>query len=188
MHGLCRSGLGAALLTLCCGLACAADGDEGSPEPSWTDPIARGWARVTDVDAWQASGHWRLGLSPGMLHFRPSAEHTNVWAVGVERQVDDDWLAGASFFRISYGQASAYAYVGHRSLGLLQTPPLFFQWSAGLMYGYKGKYRDKVPLNVSGFAQGAVIGVGWQIDRQLSATVHLLGDAGLMLQLGFDLR
>jgi hypothetical protein len=188
MHRLCRSRLGMVLWTLSCGLASAADGDEGSPRPSWLEPVERAWARVTDLEAWHGPGHWRLGVSPGMLHFRPSAEHTNVWAIGIERQVDDDWLAGASFFRNSYGQASAYAYIGHRSPGLLETPPLFFQWSAGLMYGYKGKYRDKVPLNVAGFAPGAVIGLGWQFDRQFSAAVHLLGDAGLMLQLAYDFR
>jgi len=188
MHGSCPSRLGAAILSSCCGLACAAGGAESGPEPGWTEPLERAWARVTDLEAWHGPGHWRLGVSPGMLHFRPSPEHTNVWAVGVERQVDDDWLAGATLFRNSFGQASAYAYVGHRSPGLFDTPPLFFQWSAGLMYGYQGKYQDKVPLNVAGFAPGATIGVGWQFTRQFSAAVHLLGDAGLMLHLGYDLR
>ena len=38
---------------------------------------------------------------------------------------------------------------------------------------------DKVALNVAGFAPGALVGLGWQIDKQSSATVHLLGDAAL---------
>ena len=151
------------------------------------DALARGWTRVTDVQAWQGPGHWRVAIAPYAKHFRPSEEHTNVWGGALERQYDDDWLAGAALFRNSFGQPSAYAYVGHRSTGLVNTP-LFFQWSAGLLYGYKGKYEDKVPLNVGGFAPGAVIGLGWQFDTHISAAVHLIGDAGLMLQLAYDLH
>ncbi len=175
-------------MALWCGLATAAGSEEGSLFAGWGDKLGGAWTRVTDADAWRGPGHWRLVVSPGVVHFRPSEEQEPVWAIAVERQSDDDWLAGASFFRNSFGQASAYAYVGHRSTGLFDTPPLFFQWSAGLLYGYKGEYKDKVPLNVAGFAPGALIGVGWQFNKRGSAAVHLLGDAGLMLQLAYDLR
>jgi len=30
--------------------------------------------------------------------------------------------------------------------------------------------------------------MGWQFDTHISAAVHLIGDAGLMLQLAFDLH
>jgi len=125
-------------------------------------------------------------VSPYTLHFRPSEEHKTVWAIGVERQRDDGWLAGATYFRNSFGQPSGYLYVGQRYRGLFDRPPLYFQWSAGLMYGYKDKYEDKVPLNSNGFAPGAVASLGWQFDRHFSAQLNLLGDAGLMLQLSYD--
>jgi hypothetical protein len=43
-----------------------------------------------------------------------------------------------------------------------------------------------VALNVAGFAPGALVGLGWQFDSNFAATVHLLGDAALMLQLSYD--
>jgi hypothetical protein len=41
---------------------------------------------------------------------------------------------------------------------------------------------------VNGFSPGALVSMGWQFERRASAAVHLLGDAGLMLQLSWDLR
>lgn len=153
--------------------------------------MARGaelWAEATDPEAWRGEGHWRAAIAPAAPHFRPSAQHRRVVAVAVERQRPDDWLAGFSFFRNSFGQPSAYAYLGRRHPGLLGRDPLFFQWSAGILYGYKGEFKDKVALNVGGFAPGALVGLGWQFNRETSATVHLLGDAALMFQFSYDFR
>jgi hypothetical protein len=133
-----------------------------------------------------APGHWRLVGSPYTLHFNPSPEHEYVWAVGVERQRTDQWLYGLVYFSNSFGQDSGYLYLGQRYAGLLDQPPLFFQWSAGVLYGYKDAYKDKVPLNYKGFSPGLVVSLGWQFDRQIGAQLNLLGNAGLMLQLSYD--
>jgi hypothetical protein len=157
-------------------------------EPAGPGFFARNWQAATDEAAWKGEGYWRAAFAPYAPHFRPSDEHRPVWAVGIERQRPDRWLAGFSYFRNSFGQPSAYAYLGQRYTGLLDTEPLFFQWSAGILYGYKGKFKDKVALNVGGFAPGALVGLGWQFNRNASATVHLLGDAGVMFQLAWDYR
>jgi hypothetical protein len=151
----------------------------------WSGPAAA----ASEEPAQEAgAGHWRLVVSPYTLHFRPSPEHKHVWAVGGEFQRDDHYLFGASYFSNSFGQDSGYLYVGRRYPGLLDRPPLFFQWSAGLMYGYKGSYEDKVPFNAKGYSPGALVSLGWQFDRQTSAQLNLLGDAGVMLQLSHDFR
>lgn len=106
--------------------------------------------------------------------------------MGVERQLDAGWLAGASYFTNSFGQPSGYAYAGQRYTGLLGPPPLYLQWTAGILYGYKGEYKDKVPLNYGGFSPGAVVSLGWQFNRESAMQFNLLGDAGLMLQLSHD--
>ena len=134
------------------------------------------------------SGHWRLAISPFSQHFRYSAEHRYVWAVGGEWQRSDDWLAGGSYFNNSFGQPSAYLYVGKRWTDLFGQPRLFAQASAGVLYGYRGKFEDKVPLNHNGFAPGALLSMGWQFDKNFAVTGHMLGDAGLMVQLSYDLR
>jgi hypothetical protein len=137
---------------------------------------------------WYGPGHWRLAVSPYSLHWRPSDEHRSVYAIGIERQRDDLWLAGASYFRNSFGQPSAYLYMGRRWEGLFGEPRLFTQVSGGLLYGYRGKFEDKVPLNNNGFAPGALATIGWQFNRQYAVAFHALGDAGVMVQLSFDLR
>lgn len=146
------------------------------------------WERVSSSEAWHGPGFWRVLVSPFTYHWRYSPEHRDVYAVGMERQYEDRWLLGGALFTNSFGQPSAYAYLGQRYDGLLERQSLFFQWSAGLMYGYVGRYKSKVPMNVDGFSPGALIGLGWQFDRNVSMTFHLLGDAGVMFQLAYDLR
>ncbi len=134
-------------------------------------------------------GHWRLAVSPYTLHFHPSPEHRYVWAVGIERQQHNDWLAGASFFSNSFGQESGFVYVGKRYTGLLANyPKLYGQWTAGILYGYKGEYKDKVPFNYRGFSPGLLVGLGWNFDNKWAAQVNMLGDAGLMFKLSYDLN
>jgi len=134
------------------------------------------------------ASHWRLLISPFTHHFRYSAEHRPVWALGVERQHDNGWLGGASFFKNSFGQPSGYAYFGRRYDGRVLPEPLYLQWSAGIMYGYKGKYQTKVPLNFGGYSPGLLVSAGWQVDRHLSLQLNLLGDAAVMLQIAHEWR
>ena len=145
-------------------------------------------ARADDSAELLGPGHWRVLISPFSHHFRYSAEHKYVWALGVERQRDDGWLAGASYFSNSFGQPSAYVYAGKRWFGLLGEPPLFAQATAGLLYGYRGAYQKKVPLNYNGFSPGAVVSMGWQFTPEAAVTAHLLGDAALMLQFSWDFK
>jgi hypothetical protein len=164
-----------------------ASAQDRPPNTTW-GAVQEAWRSATDSDAWAGDGHWRLGVSPFTHHFRYSNEHTHVWAVGLERQRPDNWLAGASYFRNSFGQPSAYLYLGKRFPGLFGVEQLFGQASAGLLYGYRGKYKNKVPLNVNGFSPGALVGMGWQFNRDTSVKLHMLGDAGVMFQLSYNLR
>ena len=185
MNSIHRRPLGALFLTAAC-LATAAAQDKA--EPASQGPLRSGLRRLVDVDAWTGPGVWRLGVAPFSHHYRYSAEHRYVWAVAGEWQTPDDWLAGASYFRNSFGQPSAYLYAGKRFPGLLEQPALFAQVSAGLLYGYRGQYQRKVPLNYNGFSPGALVSMGWQFDKTSSVTLHLLGDAGFMVQLAYDFR
>ena len=139
--------------------------------------------------AWgaQDEAQWRVMVSPYTIHIHPSPEHKPVWAVGVERENQDNWVLGAAYFSNSFGQKSGYLSVGQRYLGIWDRPPLFFQWSAGLLYGYRGKYENKVPFNYNGFSPGAIVSLGWVFTPQLSTQVNLLGDAGVMFQFNYTL-
>ena len=175
MNRLFRRPLGA--LTLFSAAACALPGTAAAAEGPGLRPNPP-----------SAAGYWRLVGSPFSQHFRYSDEHRPVWALGAEYQRGDDWLAGGSYFSNSFGQPSAYVYVGKRFPALFGQQQLFGQLSGGLMYGYRGAFQNKVPLNYNGFSPGALVSLGWQFDKRFAMTAHMLGDAAIMLQLSFDLR
>ena len=149
---------------------------------------AAGLAQADDSASSEEAGHWRLVVSPYTHHFRYSAEHQPVWALGLERQLDERWLLGATYFSNSFGQPSGFVYTGHRYENVFGQPSLFAQWSAGILYGYKGKYQNKVPLNFNGYSPGVLLTAGWRSNSQSSVALHLLGDAAVMLQVAWDFR
>jgi hypothetical protein len=132
------------------------------------------------------AGHWRVLTSPYTYHWKARTDHAHAWALGVERQRDDGWFAGASYFKNSFGQPSAYVYMGKRWDGWLSQPQLYLAASGGVLYGYRGAYKDKVPFNHNGWSPGALFTAGWQLDKHRSVAVHALGSAGVMLQFAWD--
>ncbi len=149
-----------------------------------TDDAPASEPRNTDGD------FWRLVGSPYTYHFSNDPDHEAVYAIGLERQRSDKWFWGGTYFSNSFGQPSVYLYFGQRYGKLFDVDQLFAQWSAGLLYGYKEPYEDKVPFNYNGFSPGAVFSLGWQFTREFSMQANLLGTAALMIQLSlrFSLR
>jgi len=160
-------------------LACAIAAAEQAPDAT---PTTRDEAQA---DA--AQPFWRLAYSPYTYHFSNDSAHHPVSVFGAERQRADGFLLGAAYFRNSFDQPSAYAFVGQR-IDHWISDRMFLYWSAGVLYGYKGAYAHKVPLNFHGFSPGAIGAVGWQFSPQWSTQVNLLGTAGLMFQVSRDLR
>jgi hypothetical protein len=133
---------------------------------------------------------WRLMAFPYTAHFHKDEEgiHRPVYLFGVERQRADGWLWGAVYFSNSFGQSSAYVYLGERVTNWSPWPQLYAEWTVGIVYGYTDPYDHKIPFNVSGFAPGIVVGMGWQFTREFSLQANLLGGAGLMLGFTWDFR
>jgi hypothetical protein len=150
---------------------------------AWAPP-----AFADELEPYLGPGFWRLAVAPYSFHFRPSDEHETAYAVAIERQRPDQWMGGFSLFSNSFGQPSAYAYIGYRWPALFGQPRLFAQLTGGLMYGYVDQYEDKVPFNNNGFSPGAVATLGWNLAPKIDFAVHLLGDAAVMFQFSFDLR
>jgi hypothetical protein len=135
------------------------------------------------------SDYWRMVGSPFTQHWHYNPLHRHVYALGLERQHADGSMWGAAYFSNSFGQPSAYAYVGRRYNAILaDQPELYFQWTAGVIYGYKGQFKNKVPLNVNGFSPGLVPTLGWQFSDRYEFAVHALGNAGVMFQFSLSLR
>ncbi len=130
---------------------------------------------------------WRLIASPYSFHYSRDAAHHPVRVIGLERQRADGTVWGGTYFSNSFGQPSAYVYGGQRLDHWSKHPQLFAQWTAGVLYGYKGEFKDKVPFNHGGFSPGLVLSVGWQFTPLYSAQFNVLGNSALMLQLSVDL-
>lgn len=127
-------------------------------------------------------------ISPYTYHYHYSEDHRHVYMIGLEKQHVDGLVLGASWFRNSFGQPSVYVYAGQRLRNFTHLEPLYAQLTAGLLYGYKPPFEDKVPLNHRGYSPGAVLSLGWQFTPRYSAQLNFLGNAALMLQLSADLR
>jgi len=149
-------------------------------------PVAAS-ARPDAADA-STDDYWRLMGSPYTIHYGSDPEHEPVCMIGLERQRSDGWVWGGTYFSNSFGQPSGYVYVGEKVIGFSRIDKLFFQWTAGVLYGYKEPYEDKVPFNYKGFSPGATVSLGWQFTREFSVQAIALGTAGLMFQLAIDLR
>ena len=138
----------------------------------------------------QTGDYWRLLGSPYTIHWHKddNDEHEPVYMIGLERQRSDGWVWGGVYFSNSFGQPSGYVYLGEKVIDFSRWDKLYFQWTAGIMYGYKYPYEDKVPFNYKGFSPGVTVGLGWQFTREFSVQAVALGTAGLMFQLAIDLR
>lgn len=128
--------------------------------------------------------HWQVQTSLWTTHFSPEPEHNNRQELlGVERQYSEDyWLWGGATFRNSFRQRSLYAY-GGREFPLLETP-FYAKLTAGLLWGYRGEYRDKIPLNHLGVAPAILPAIGYRRQR-IGAELVVFGVAGTMLNVGY---
>jgi hypothetical protein len=130
---------------------------------------------------------WRAVFSPFAVHFSYSSIHKPVVLFGMERERPDGIVWGGAIFSNSFGQPSAYAFGGQRLYGWSPWAPLYAEWSAGLLYGYVGQYKNKVPLNYNGFSPGLVGGLGWQFTPKFAGQINLLGSSGLIVMMSIEL-
>jgi len=135
----------------------------------------------------EVGGRLMLQGSPTVIHFDPSPEHTKwSWAVGGEYIWPSRWLAGLTYFNNSFNQKSQYIYGGYYwRLTDDAARYWYFKLSGGVILGYKEPYENKIPFNNDGVAPGIVPGLGYQYDR-FNVQVNLLGTAGLMITVGYD--
>ena len=133
--------------------------------------------------AWAGSAaFWNLQASVYTQHHHNNARYNNRQdLLGLEYNRADRWLAGAATFRNSFSQRSHYAYVGKRydAPGL----PLHAKLSGGLVQGYRGEYRDKLPLNRFGVAPVIIPSVGANLGP-IGVEWVVLGAAATMVNVG----
>jgi len=136
--------------------------------------------------AWAGEGDsWYLQTSVFTRHWNHDPQHNNHQdLIGVERNRDDGWVWGGATFRNSFRQRSNYVYAGKRFD--LDDSPFYFKVTGGVIQGYRGEYRDKIPLNRYGVAPAVIPSVGAQVGRFASEFV-VLGNSAGMINLGVNL-
>lgn len=128
-----------------------------------------------------------LMLSPYTYHFNPKPTHRHVYLVGLEREHANLKLDGAAFFRNSFGQPSIYVYPwGGVYKSILGVNNLSFKWTGGIIYGYKGEFKDEL-ANVGGIAPAIVFGLNYEFKPGWSAQINTLGFAAAQFQLNVAL-
>ena len=128
---------------------------------------------------------WDLTLSPYTLHWGgETAEHKPVVLGSLDRAVAGNRFCGLSLFSKSFGQPTGYVYAGQRGEPLMDNSKWFLKVTAGIFYGYVGKYKDKVPFNYNGFSPGIIPSLGYAFSPTDSAQILVLGNAGLMFAYG----
>ena len=123
-------------------------------------------------------------FSPFTHHWSYSAEHKPVVLVAVDEQLPGNRFCGVALFSNSFGQPSTYVYAGQQYNELMGNPKLFVKVTAGILYGYVGKYQNKVPLNHNGFSPAIIPSIGYRLSEHDSLQVKVLGNAGLMFSYG----
>lgn len=112
----------------------------------------------------------------------------------VERPAGDDWrddirwLAGGANFSNSFGQRSTYLYAGGRyDYYDAADTRAYAKLTAGLLHGYRGEYRDKIPFNRFGVAPAIVPSFGIEHHR-VNVEMIPFGTAGVMFNIGYVFR
>jgi hypothetical protein len=128
-------------------------------------------------------------VSPFTKHYNYNPAHRHVWLVGVEQEFTGKALRGMAFFTNSFGQESLYLFpVGGRYDDLLGVDGFYAKWTAGVMYGYKAPYENKVPLNYKGFSVAVVPSLGYKITNTWAVEAWLLGKAAVMLGTSYSFK
>ena len=162
---------------ICCVFSACAEAEADPARPAFLGSLA-GPPDVTQ---------WRAVFSPLTVHFSSDTDHKAVVLLALERERTDGVVWGGAVFRNSFGQTSGYAFGGQRLYRWSRWEPLYAEWTAGLLYGYKGEYKHKIPLNYNGFAPGVTVGIGWRYSPTFAAQVNVLGTAGLMFLFSYEL-
>ncbi|MGO2390869.1 MAG: hypothetical protein ACTH69_02105 [Halomonas sp.] len=146
-------------------------------------------AAAFSLPDWPPALEWDHTLAQTSLytrHFSPDPEHNNHQnLISIELHNPDRWLAGAAWFKNSYEQPTWYFYAGREfpvwqfSQGLNVRAKI----TGGLLHGYKGEYRDKIPLNHLEVAPAVLPSIGMQWGR-FESDLIIFGTAGMMVTAG----
>jgi hypothetical protein len=127
---------------------------------------------------------FNLQTSVATRHFHPSPTQNNHQdLLNLEWNYQKDMLVGAATFRNTFRQQTELVYWGAKFRPVDSTPDLYIKVVGGLIHGYEGQYRDKIPFNGSGTAPAIIPAVGY-CYKQVCSELIVFGAAGAMATAG----
>ena len=157
--------------------------------PTLADAVKDG----RSADTWLRDGdELFFQYAPKTIHFHPSPNHakwTHLLNAEIRSQYDRVWgadqtLFGVALFDNSFGQFSQYVYWGQK---WDFHPNFYAKVTAGLLHGYRGKYRDKIPFNRAEIAPAIIPSLGVRYGK-LSIEGILLGGSAAQFAVGYSFR
>lgn len=143
-----------------------------------------------------------LQTSLWTTHYNPEPDHNNHQKlINLEYYFNDEvklfvnseqpdwrdnirWLVGGATFENSFEQQSTYLYGGGRyDYTVDDNTKAYIKLTAGLLHGYRGEYKDKIPLNELGVAPVILPALGVQY-RRVNIELVPFAAAGVMLNAG----
>ncbi len=128
---------------------------------------------------------WKFQVSLHTQHFDPEEHHVDHQKlINLEQQRSDGRVRGVALFDNSFGQFSQYLYMGRNYQLSSIHPRVYAKVTYGLLHGYKGEYKDKIPLNNFGVAPAIIPMLGYQ-GKRFNTELLLLGNSATMLVVGY---
>lgn len=128
---------------------------------------------------------WNIQTSVYTKHFNPKSYHNNHQElIALDYTNKYHWFFGGTTFRNSFYQRSVYLYTGKRFE--LPDTPFYARVSGGFIWGYRGKYKHKIPLNDLGVAPAIIPSLGGQW-RYFNAEILMLGFNATMINVGIKI-
>lgn len=139
----------------------------------------------TVILAEENGAQWQIHTSAYTQHYHYSPQHNDhQHLINIERYDSNNLLIGAAVFDNSFNQASQYVYAGKIFHPINNLPDFHLKVTGGLIHGYKGAYKDKIPMNNLGVAPAILPSIGYSY-RQATSEIIFLGVAGAMLTIGY---
>ena len=146
-------------------------------------PTARASTSESGLANWFDSVYLQAGYG---IHWTDSDDRAGLPLLGgFEASHDNRHHVGIILFNNSFGQFSQYYYYGYKWRLPFISESAHVKLTGGLIYGYVDEFEDKLAFISDGWAPVIIPSIGWKHGR-FGVDVGILGDAGLMVVIGYD--
>mgnify|MGYP006268126197 CR=1 FL=1 len=128
---------------------------------------------------------WTVNTSLYGHHFHWDPNHNDRQELlDLEHQSQSDVLAGLAVFKNSFRQECEYIYIGKSFQKEFEDFSVHAKITAGILHGYEGQYRDKIPFNHYGTSPAAIPTIGIEVSKVVF-DASLYGSAGYIITGGY---